>query len=104
MTKRSSPTPGQPSVVEWIVNDNGELGVKVGNDFHFLYKGHSIIYKSGKHDNGLPMYWRPVGKREFGECCHPEAQIKDGKYVHPYTEDFGWQWKKLPRSKHPEAV
>lgn len=56
---------------EWIVNDSGELGVKIGNRFLFLYKGFSLEYKSGKHDDGLPMFWRHVRKREFGECCHP---------------------------------
>ena len=47
---------------EWIVNDLGELGVKIGDDFNFLYKGRS-------YDGGT--MWRPVYKREFGECCHP---------------------------------
>lgn len=46
--------------VQWVVNDLGELGVKVGNQLFFLYKGDSI--SSGNK-------WRPVGKREFGETC-----------------------------------
>ena len=64
--------------VEWVVNDNAELGVKIANQFFFLYKGRSLVYgeeseRDGRclHDDGTPMYWRPVGKREFGECCSP---------------------------------
>lgn len=57
--------------VEWIVNDNAELGVKIGSRMFFLYKGCSLEYKDGLHDDGRPMKWRPVYKREFGECCHP---------------------------------
>lgn len=48
--------------IQWIVNDLGELGVKIGENFAFLYKGYS--YRGGKR-------WRPVGKREFGETCKP---------------------------------
>lgn len=55
----------------WIVNDSAELGVKVGDRFFFLYKGDNIEYKEAKHDDGSPMFWRIVGKREFGEVCHP---------------------------------
>jgi hypothetical protein len=56
--------------VEWIVNSYGELGVKIGDKFFFLYKGYSLEY--GKHligDEVLDLQWRLVGKREFGECC-----------------------------------
>jgi len=66
--------------VEWVVNDIAELGVKIGNQFFWLYKGRSLVYGEydkeincgvALHDDGKPMHWRPVGKREFGECCHP---------------------------------
>ena len=30
--------------VEWVVNDSAELGVKIGNQFFWLYKGASLIY------------------------------------------------------------
>lgn len=56
-------------VPEWIVNNLGELGVKIGTRFFFLYKGESLEYESGG-DPGGPYAWRPVGKREFGETCH----------------------------------
>ena len=54
--------------VQWVVNDLAELGVKIGDDFFFLYKGRS--YQGGSR-------WRPVSKREFGECCHPWQAIKN---------------------------
>lgn len=58
--------------IEWIVNSRAELGVKVGNTFAFLYKGNSLSYQvPDAHEDGTPMQWRHVLKREFGECCHP---------------------------------
>lgn len=56
--------------VEWIVNDLAELGVKIGDQCFFLYKGRSIQY-DGLHDDGTPMLYRLVDKREFGEVCIP---------------------------------
>lgn len=91
----ASPTPFalcsylRPEQVVWIVNDNAELGVKVGGQFFFLYKGESLCYSTGKHDDGRPMHWRPVQKREFGECCRPYgASGPDGAY----TEGHGWEF------------
>lgn len=46
--------------VQWIVNDLGELGVKVRDRYFFMYKGRS--YFAGEK-------WRPIFKREFGETC-----------------------------------
>jgi hypothetical protein len=57
--------------VEWVVNDNAELGVKIGDKFFWCYKGESLVYDDGRHDDGTQMLWRHVGKREFGECIHP---------------------------------
>ncbi len=53
-----------PKQVEWIVNDIGELGVKIGENFFFLYKGESIEY-----DSMSDIKYAPVEKREFGETC-----------------------------------
>lgn len=60
----------KPEDVEWIVNDGGELGVMIHGQAFFLYKGHSLVY-STEDEDGRPMMYRTVGKREFGECCHP---------------------------------
>jgi hypothetical protein len=48
-----------PSDVEWVVADDGDLGVKIGGKVFTLYKGESLE----RADSGS----RPVGKREFGE-------------------------------------
>lgn len=87
--------------VVWIVNSLGELGVKVGDDFQFLYKGHSLRYKnpthtdSGDEREGKPMMWRPVGKREFGECCHP-VNYADPRRWGTVSLDDSDEWKLLP--------
>ena len=75
--------------VEWIVNDSAELGVRINGQCFFLYKGHSLQYKKGEHDSGVPMKVRLVGKREFGECCHPIHldRLPDTGYV----EGEGWE-------------
>lgn len=51
--------------VNWIVNTLGELGVRIGNQMFFCYKGESIDY--GPDED---MRWRSVGKREFGETIN----------------------------------
>ena len=61
---------------EWIVNSLGELGVKVGDRFFFLYKGESLEYKDCPTQ--LPLMYRPVGKDEFGETCWPLAWVTRG--------------------------
>lgn len=76
------------SVPNWVVNDNAELGVKINDKFFWLYKGESFEYKSNKHDDGTPIKYRKVGKREFGECCYP-PHLK--KIPEKYTEGDGWQ-------------
>ena len=77
----SAPVVGEP---EWIVNDIGELGVKLGDRLFFLYKGDNIEY-SGLHEDGSPMLYRTVGKHEFGEVCHPIAWIQAGRSEDRYT-------------------
>ena len=100
--------------VEWVVNDIAELGVKIGNQFFWLYKGHSLVYgdyedtsKDGVclHDDGTPMHWRPVGKREFGECCHPvnyEDLRSCGRphYIGTVRLDDSDEWQPLPSPRY----
>jgi hypothetical protein len=103
----------------WIVNDLGELGVKIGARYFFLYKGENIEYGSdgqgpvALHDDGTPMKYRLVGKREFGETCQPEAfTIKGVRVPVPYAEElapsfYGCErpteadWQLLPA--HPDS-
>jgi hypothetical protein len=74
--------------VRWVVNDNAELGVKIGSKFYWLYKGRSLEYKDNKHDDGTPIKYRQVGKREFGECCHP---LHLQRLRERYTDGVGWE-------------
>lgn len=106
--KAAVPSVG-PDDVKWIVNDLGELGVEVGGRCFFLYKGDSLEYPEGKHDDGTPMRYRIVGKAEFGEVCVP-ARFRRPDAVMPkrYTEplvfieglSFGkpedGEWRELP--------
>ncbi len=71
----------------WIVNDLGELGVFVNGRYFFLYKGDNIEY-SGLYDDGSPMLYRRVGKREFGETCWPLQWIMRGHCDHRYTVEL----------------
>lgn len=77
--------------VEWVVNDIGELGVRIGGRSFYLYKGHSLVYNDF-HDDGSPMLERLVAKREFGEVCHP-PHLSDtpSDAERWYTEGEGWK-------------
>ena len=82
--------------VEWVVNDNAELGVKIGNKFFWLYKGHSLVYEDPRHeDDGRLMMWRHVGKREFAECCHP-VNYADPTKIGTVSVMDGRKWASIP--------
>ncbi len=89
--------------VQWIVNDIAELGVKIGTRFFFLYKGQSLEYKDNADG---PVMWRPVWKREFGECCHPWQFIKDRTGDARIPDNYpavdgssASDWKTIPQTK-----
>lgn len=100
----------------WVVNDNGELGVEVSGRYYFLYKGESLEYADGKHDDGTRMRVRRVGKREFGETQWPAKWLAAGRREDSYTEElvynpglsFGsaddpnYQWRPLPGAGRPK--
>lgn len=77
-----------PEQVEWVVNDMGEIGVRISGVSFFLYKGESIVY-SEKHEDGSPMMVRHVQKREFGEVCRPPHFLHE-KPEQRYNEGDGW--------------
>jgi DNA-binding XRE family transcriptional regulator len=79
--------------VEWVVNDIAELGVKIGSQFFWCYKGRSIVYDE-PHEDGSAMYWRPVFKREFGECVHP-INYKDLTKIGTVSLDDSDDWEVL---------
>lgn len=96
--------------VLWVVNDMGELGVKVFGRCFFLYKGHSLEYTDGTHDDGAPILYREVGKREFGETVWPvkwiSAARREDTYdlelvhtpglSHSEPDDPRYKWSPLP--------
>lgn len=85
--------------VKWVVNDLGELGVRIGDMSYFMYKGESIVYKEA-HEDGSRMMQRPVLKREFGEVCRvPGLEIENDGNV-GYTEGDGW----FPLTEGNESV
>ncbi len=86
--------------VEWVVNDIAELGVKIGNQFFFCYKGRSLVYDSPFHEDdplpaGTSMRWRHVFKREFGECVHP-INRDDPRMIGTVSLDDSDEWQPLP--------
>lgn len=104
-------------VPSWVVNDLGELGVKVADRFFFLYKGYSLEYGGSLesqrlgfscHDDGEAMHYRIVGKREFGETCWPLHWVTRGFRDKRYTQELTYreglsdgkpedaEWKPLP--------
>lgn len=83
--------------VQWVVNDMGELGVKIGNQLFFLYKGRSLDYgpRPQREEVDRPMMYRPVGKREFGECCHP-INYDDPTKIGTVSLDDSAEWRPIP--------
>lgn len=66
--------------VEWVINEMGELGVKINNQFFFMYKGRSY--------QAVEKY-RSIGKREFGECCHSNDYYKEYVPISGYEASKG---------------
>lgn len=63
----------------WIVNSGGEMGIRVLGVNLFYYKYDTpIIYGAQGECSG----WRPVFKREFGECViskYPQTEWPQAK-------------------------
>lgn len=113
MSTSPSVTPLHKDQVQWVVNDNAELGVKIGDQFFWLYKGESLV-TSGRHGDGTSKKWRQVGKYEFGECCYP-LKFSLNRLPLPalYTEELTYheglsdgvpedgKWKEMPYVENP---
>lgn len=116
-SRTPAPAASQPGLltaeqVEWVVNDIAELGVKIGNQFFWLYKGHSLVYGHSEEERAAGVclnedtdpptkhMWRPVFKREFGECCHP-INRKDPTLIGTVSPGDSDDWKPLPPAAPP---
>lgn len=102
---------------DWVVNDLGELGVRIHGHCYFCYKGDSLEYQTPKHGDGTPMLYRLVGKREFGETVWPMKWINNGLRTARYKEELEWveglsfgkqddpdiHWNPLPTYKEEES-
>lgn len=88
----------KPEDVQWVVNNLAELGVKIGDQFFFLYKGDSLCYENPEDEHAVPMTYRTVGKREFGECCHP-INYKNPELIGTVSQDDSDRWLPLPAFK-----
>lgn len=95
-----APVPVGERLPEWVVNNLGELGVKIGDRFFFLYKGRSLEYKQ---EDAQGMHWRPVGKREFGESCHP-INWKDPTQIGTVSLSDSDEWRALPLPEEKESA
>lgn len=96
-------TPLTNDDVKWVVNEYGELGVRIHGKNYYLYKGESYTCDIFESCDGSgeqrPMRWRPVEKREFGEVCLPlesrhadfSTNEKQRKYFESYNFMRDWQ-------------
>lgn len=87
--------------VQWIVNDSAELGVLIDGVPYFCYKGHSLIYETAVHDDGSPMWYRPIWRREFGECIRP-INYSDRDKIGTVSLSDDTTWQLLPRVRIAE--
>lgn len=92
---------------QWIVNNLGELGCRVGDRFYFIYKyDDPLVYTTAdgcfEDDDAKPLMWRPIYKREFGETQWPEKWIRAGRREDEYTDGEGWQ--PLPLAPDPDLA
>lgn len=93
------------SEVKWVVNDNAELGVRIGDQCFFFYQGRSLCYPTGKHDTGLPRKWRYVASKEFGDTVAPSLHDDVGGVVGvaPFYEGHEW-YDMTPDPANQEVV
>lgn len=75
--------------IYWIVNDCGELGIKIFDRFFFIYKRELFEYENNPHEDGSIFKYRKIEKREFGESGPKSTQIP----IH-----FEWKEIKLKNS------
>ena len=118
-TEHEAPTSSLQDTLTWVVNDMGELGVEINGQVLFCYKGESLSYANCPfYEDGSPILYRKVGKREFGETVWPLAWHIADRSQERYTVEtvytpglsFGapdnpdYKWKPLPSAQHPPTT
>jgi len=58
-------TPPASEKPEWIVSNNGEIGLKLGDRCIFMDNGKCVEYSDGRYENGDAVFYRPMKKTEF---------------------------------------
>lgn len=76
--------PPKEKEVQWVVNELGELGVRIDGRSFFMWRGESLVYES---EPDSPKQQRLIGKWEFGERCRP-LHLPLGQ--EHYTKGEGW--------------
>lgn len=71
---------------EWVVNEAGELGVRIAERVFFMCKGEPLEYQDDPPGQGQ---YRKVQKREFGESG-PISEIKKRNPKDWHKEVDGW--------------
>lgn len=88
------------SEVQWVVNDSTELGVKIHDQFFFMYRGRSLVYPTGKYETGDPRKWRHIGQLEFGESVTPALHEDPGGITGNMPYNDHREWFDLPPDPH----
>jgi hypothetical protein len=91
--------------VQWVVNNLGEVGVKVGDRIFFCYKGESFVYRSEEtqisDQASVRLRWRTVGKRELGETLMlpkmKEGHPPEEYFQSEHKEPFIGEWQDMPK-------
>lgn len=65
----------------WVVNNIGELGVKIKNRYFFFCDGNSFEYKATHYTDGCKIMVRRVAGSEFGEFILPKHHKQGDKYL-----------------------
>lgn len=75
--------------IRWVINDNGKLGVRIGDTLFWFYRGETL--RQDYHEEEAPMaprFYRQIGKLEFGEGLRPQGWTPADNRLH--------NWERVP--------
>lgn len=80
--------------VDFVVNDRGELGVRVGDQLLWFFRGRTRPFVYGYHSaGGDRMHWRRCTSAEFGDRIMVPGHVFGDRYTH------GDGWQLMPAHK-----